>query len=502
MGTPEFKLLQNDAVKRARLVIIRHAVTDLLGTNYLSHFTDHSVHHSDQLCVLVDDLASSLDQTKRLSPLEAAVLYAACYFHDAGMQHQQAGETETVKKILKLQPYWGQQWSSLELKTQQEIVRRQHHMISEELVRNADCNGDPALGITLTDDDKVGVIAALCKAHCLSIDTDEYRSATADQGGLRVGLLSALLRLADILDESRRRSRLFLELTRKLPLKSRLEWWRHYYVSNVTIDARVVTIWFDFPSDRRAQYKELFEPLQMPWIEAEFKSHSNVLALNGLAWHLQARDTPEMQCMARVMDDELERYAVEKAVKRRSDKLREMRIATVRQLRIAQPTVERQFAALRTSTASDDEQLTKAVELAEHLAEIGGRRDGWMSLQGEFNRLKARTSESICMNVALRLGEMMVEDNASDTARRHLQEFRPQFLKLIDGDRIKLRFLRIWAEVLRDYCAYPDAVSTFDELARTTNNQTERAEAMAEIDEMHLLQGELEKLCVDGNPSC
>lgn len=497
MDVPKFKLL-SDRTRAARLITIRDAVEPLLGSNYLSYFTDHSVNHSDQLCNLVDDLASSLDPEKVLNPAEAFVLYAACYYHDAGMQHQRASETEVIRKVLESNTYCGKSWESLEKSTRQEILREQHHRISAELIRCAVRSGETAIGMPLDDGDKPGVIAALCLAHCISTDSDEYRSVTADQGGLRVGLLAALIRLADILDESQRRTHLFLEKTRELPLESRIHWWRHYYVSDITIMAREITVWFDFPPERRTQYKELFEPLQMPWIEEELKRHSTVLAANGLAWHLQARDTSEAQCTSRVMDDDLERYAVEKAVAWQADELRQQRVAVVSQLRVARPTVRRQFATLQNSTDAPDELLRKAVNLAEHLSAIGGRRDAWITLRSEFSRLKARASEEITLNVALLLGEMMVEDNAADIALRHLQEFAPHFSKIVDGSSTnKLRFLRVWAIALREACAYREAVVAFEEIARTTTQVAEQDISAAEIAEMQLLQGELKQLIIN-----
>jgi hypothetical protein len=489
MSSPNFKLLQDNQEKLARLITIRKAVEPLLATNYLSHFTDHSVNHSDQLCNLVDELATSLNKEKRLTMEEATILYMVCYFHDSGMQHQRAGETNVIREIL-----CDRRWASLEIATQQEIIREQHHRISAELVLNAVRASEPAIGISLNDDEKPGVIAALCLAHCLNTDSEEYRYTTEDQGNIRVGLLSALFRLADILDESQRRTHLFLEQTRDLSLESRIHWWRHYYVSNITIHPHAITVWFDFPPARRAQYKELFEPLQIPWIEKELRYHSNVFAVNDISWLLQTRDTPEVQCTTKVMDDDLERYAVERAVARRSDQLRQERTATVTQLRVARPTVKRQLDALRESTGAPDELLGKAVTLAEHLSAIGGRRDAWMRLLSEFNRLKSKVSEEVCLNVALRLAEMMIDDEMSDFALRHLQEFNPHFSRLLDGNPMKLKFLRLWAVSLRDRCLYTDAVATFEEIARTSDQEMERSIAMAEIAEMHLLQGELNKL--------
>ncbi len=491
MTNPLFRLLQNDQNRIARLITVRNAVTPLLASNYLNHFTDHSVNHSDQLCNIVDKLTVSLEQQKQLNPDEAFVLYAACYLHDVGMQHQCANRTEVVSSVLSAEPYKGQKWETLGGATKQNIIREQHHRISSELVRKAVRHGNPEIGIALSDNDKPGVVAALCLAHCLASDSGEYQDTTADQGGLRVGLLAALLRLADILDESHRRVELTLEQTRELPLESRLHWWRHYYTSYVSIEARNITVWFDFPAGRRSQYKELIEPLQMPLIEAEFGRHYKVLGDNGLAWHIQAQDTREAQSTSQVMDDELERYAVEKAVARQAEELRQQRSTAVTQLRIARPTIKREFHALQDTTDLPDVLIGKAQSLAEHLFAIGGRRDAWIMLQSEFSRLKSRISEEIMLNVALRLGELMVEDNAADTALRHLREYSPHFLKLTPGSINKLRFLNVWAFALRDACAYQEAVRAFDEIVQTTTQTPERENALAEIAEMHLLQGNL-----------
>jgi hypothetical protein len=246
-----------------------------------------------------------------------------------------------------------------------------------------------------------------------------------------------------------------------------------------------------FFSQAFSQYKEIIVPLQTPSLEAEFRRHSRVLGENGLVWHIQAQDTPKAQCTSRVMDDELERYAVEKAVARQAEDLRQQRLTAVTQLRVARPTIKREFYALQDTTDLPDVLIGKAQNLAEHLFAIGGRRDAWIMLQSEFSRLKSRVSEEIMLNVALRLGELMVEDNAAETALRHLREYSPHFLKLTSGSINKLRFLNVWAFALRDACAYQEAVSVFDEIAQTTTQAPEREKALAEIAEMHLLQGNL-----------
>jgi hypothetical protein len=274
----------SDHTLRARIVDLRSAVTPVLNGNYLPHFTDHSVDHSDRLCDLVDLLTEPLPSLQTLNEREAFVLYAACYLHDVGLQHQRANETMVVQQILSEPRYASRPWHDLDIATRRNIVRAQHHRISAELVRQSiDAPQPTPLGIQLTQDWEPGLIASLCIAHCLwmdSSDRDEYRELTQDWGSFRMSLLAALLRLADILDESRKRSQLHLRLTRELDLESRMHWWRHYYVAEITINPtnREIVLCFDFPADRREQYNEIIATMQIPWIKGEFDRQSAVLS--------------------------------------------------------------------------------------------------------------------------------------------------------------------------------------------------------------------------------
>ncbi|HBE77846.1 MAG TPA: hypothetical protein DDW65_08685 [Firmicutes bacterium] len=90
-----------DIVLKSRLIELRNAVKPILESNYLSNYTDHSVTHSDQLCDLVDKLTEPLYE-HQLTSIEGFILYAACYLHDIGMQHQRSYETQIVQSEMQL----------------------------------------------------------------------------------------------------------------------------------------------------------------------------------------------------------------------------------------------------------------------------------------------------------------------------------------------------------------------------------------------------------------
>src|SRR5665213_1771832 len=104
MQTPRYARLAEDTL-RGRLAGLRNAVQPILAGNYLPSFTDHSVEHSDRVCDLIDQLTEPLVHDHQLSDREAFVLYAAAYLHDAGLQHQRAGETTIVQSVLQSPEY-------------------------------------------------------------------------------------------------------------------------------------------------------------------------------------------------------------------------------------------------------------------------------------------------------------------------------------------------------------------------------------------------------------
>lgn len=270
---PQFIHVTDPTVK-ARLVNLRESVAPILANNLLPHFTDHSVAHSDSLAVYVDDLIAPLQATeKRLSPDELFILYAACYLHDIGMQHGKANETQVIAG-LNLLPAWGE----LTPEQQSEIIRRHHAAISAEMVRASVNAAAPIIGIQLTIDYSPMYVAALCEGHTLAVESERYKSLMTEGPKIRTELLSGLLRIADILDLSRRRANRAKALTLNLNLESQTHWWRHHYTEDITIDQNknLVSVWFDFPKSHDSEYRRVVPQIQMPWLQEEFTRQTPV----------------------------------------------------------------------------------------------------------------------------------------------------------------------------------------------------------------------------------
>src|SRR5207245_1722901 len=123
-----------------------------------------------------------------------------------------------------------------------------------------------------------GYVACLCHAHGVEAPSSLYDQLTQDGPGIRMKLLGALLRMADILDESRRRATREKARTLELDLIAQTHWWRHYYTEDVAFDQtkRTITLFFDFPPARRDGYARIVPELQAPFIEQELRRHEVV----------------------------------------------------------------------------------------------------------------------------------------------------------------------------------------------------------------------------------
>jgi hypothetical protein len=495
-GSLDYKQLTDQGLL-ARLTTIRNAVTPILATNNFPQFTDHSVAHSDHLCRIVNELTAPLMGTDRqLSSPEAFVLYAGCDLHDVGMQHQNAGVTQVIGGILSAAPYNGQRWQELAVDTRRALLRNNHHRVSAEMVRSCVNAAQPTvLGVQLIQSDHPGYIACLCEAHGVTPGTPEYGQLVEEGPGFRMPLLAALLRLADILDESQRRSQLYLERTVELETTSRMHWWRNYYVADVTFSPseRRITMWFDFPPNRRAEYSKLVPELQLPHIREEFSRQQLVLGKTQLLWSLETRESPAASSSAQPMPNDVQMRMVAELTARREHQSQVERHATLRNLRENRPLIQREIDALHASEqhSSPDDHLNRAAQLARQLWEIGGRRDAWIILLGEQRRMRNRASPTVVLGTGVALCRMILEDHASDTAERELSELRPLADKLEAHDPIRIEWLRLLSRTFLEECMYEQAAASINDLLRVLPENSERLEWKACLAEAHLLQGAL-----------
>jgi hypothetical protein len=287
MAAPDFRFCDN--ASKARLHTLRDRIAPILANRVHRHFTDHSVDHSDRVVALSDALASALPEDKRLSNDEAFVLYGACYTHDVGMHNERAGMHGRLAQALAQSKT---SWSDLSEQRRLDLLREHHHEVSADMIvasRRLDGTGytSPPTGLALDDADFPGEIAAVAESHVVDTESSRFADLVGQLAGShRLRLLSALLRVADILDEAQHRALRSKAETLDLNDESQMHWWRHYYTREVIVDlaTSLITVIFEFPHDQEREYESVVPELQMPWVRCEFERHRGVFAANRLTW--------------------------------------------------------------------------------------------------------------------------------------------------------------------------------------------------------------------------
>ena len=276
-----------DKEKMARLTTIRAGVERILSSTIHPHFTDHSVHHSDRMVELLGALIEPMQATQSaLNDRELFVLYAGCYLHDVGMQCSNCSGYRTVQER-----GWARDWESVCQEDRLKRIRAIHAELSAEMVRRSATEHPPPINTALDERDYFPAIANLCLSHVLSVASDTYLSAVEPGARLDMRLLSALLRIADILDASAARSWLEKERLMLMPSLSRVHWWKHYYVEDVEIESTQhrIMVTFAFPPGEKDEYREIVPELVIPDIRDELARHRSVLLPRGADYEVSHR---------------------------------------------------------------------------------------------------------------------------------------------------------------------------------------------------------------------
>src|SRR2546426_5008373 len=181
---------------QTRVLDVRARVQPILSTNLLPHFTDHSLAHSDRIVAILGGLLrNNIERRDKntLSEQELVFLVLSALLHDIGMQLPKAHGIETPVEML----------SSEELVQ----IRRDHGLAAGTVLRDL-AKGHDALHIGL-DDEKyrkyLPCVATISERHQSSAGYDPNETFAFAGSKVRLGLLTALLRLADQLDCDTRR---------------------------------------------------------------------------------------------------------------------------------------------------------------------------------------------------------------------------------------------------------------------------------------------------------
>lgn len=228
------------------------------------HYTSHTIRHSDEIIVQISNLL--FDEARDafsipLTPVEAYILVAAAYLHDAGMV---AADDEKLQ-IITSNPEWldwigngggALRWARiLEIRSDQsiaterrnfvadlqtrfliaEFIRRNHHLRAGTLIRQR----EHELGrFALNDPSLIRTIADVCIAHGLNrseLEDNERFPENRDIQGYKVNvrLLAILLRLGDLLDMSYDRAcPLLLNAACPIPSDSYAHWTQYQRISH------------------------------------------------------------------------------------------------------------------------------------------------------------------------------------------------------------------------------------------------------------------------------
>jgi hypothetical protein len=487
-AAPEFRHLHDPL--RASLVKLREAVAPILANNLLPHFTDHSVAHSDSVTQLVDQLLQPLKDTdSALNEQELMALYGACYLHDIGMQYENAEATKAIQG-LKLT----QRWEDLPESTRRDLLRNHHASISAELVETSIRSPTPPIGIQLSPEYEPSSVAALCEAHVLEVESPLYQTLTEPGPRIRMGLISGILRIADILDESRRRATREKAQTLLLNLISQVHWWRHYYTEDITIhsDERIIKVWFDFPPDLAAEYGAIVPVLQVPAIEAELLRHTRQFLPYGYGWILTTVVRGQQYGGAEQMPDVVYEQMQKMIAAQRAGEQGRIPRSPLQQFIESRGYMDRRIDELldAKTTLPAADFLRQLNTLASELLRLGAKRSAWRILWGEFELGKDSLPESEQLEIGLNLIALMIGEDAGDRPARLMEKLKPIAETLDDSDPIKARFYILQARALASACAYEPAVGAYEKGISLTDAPEVKEILGAELAEMHFLQGE------------
>lgn len=493
-SAPEFRYIK-DETRQAALVALRAAVAPILDNNILTHFTDHSVFHSDSLTHIVSHLIGPLQRGKQpLTDQELTTLYAACYLHDIGMHNEMAGDTTVMQRAIADHGY-KQTWNELQPKTQTELIRALHHQVSAEMIGQSVRAGVPMVGIQLTDVYDPGRVAAVCEAHCTPFGSDRYSELTKEGPEMRMSLLAGLLRVADILDETRPRAERAKARILNLDLESKIHWWRHYYTECVTIDSdqRLITLWFDFPPDRLNEYSRVIPQLQKPWIEVELSNQASVFGAYGLNWNLTSTVAAKEYGGAETMPDDVFAAMLKELSRRRTRQAEEQRMAVLEHFAEAQPLIKRRLDELnaRKESMQPGDFLRAVRQVADNMWDLGARRSAWHTLWPAYTQNNSELAPQERVEMGIRLARMMQEDKSADMAARVLYDLTP-VAEALDDSATKYAYWELRARCWFENCdaETPAAIAA---ATRHAPDEGSRQLLLALLAEWYLLQTELTK---------
>jgi hypothetical protein len=261
-----------------KILELRREVEEWLAyiPNTFQHYTTHTIKHSDEIVKQISNLLFNDDDCKpviKLSGVEAYILVAAAYLHDAGMvtsekEKSEILETETWKKWISAEESRAQRWSDIQFQREEnpavadpatrnfladlqtrfmiaEFIRGQHHIRAGNVIElHHDKLGRIDFGSAMLRD----AIAQVCVGHGLrqhELEDNERFPELRDIRDEKVNLrfLAILLRLGDLLDMSETRAcPLLLNAASPLPPDSMAHWSQYKAIKHRLTSPEVIEV--------------------------------------------------------------------------------------------------------------------------------------------------------------------------------------------------------------------------------------------------------------------
>ncbi|MCW2236017.1 NACHT domain-containing protein [Azospirillum canadense] len=235
-------LTDND---RRELANVRACAQRILERPVDLAYTDHTISHKEIIVAHLDSFLRpwlaerTATHGAELVRKEVMVLLCATYLHDIGMQMVRPDILARLPSLTDDEQREAAGLSPLNVAEEHRaFARKHHHKIGHDWIMGS--QGDiPGLPRLVGIDGIRSMVARVARAHNVWLTDrasyDHYCDGVEPQsepeGEVRLDLLAAFLRLADILDQDKRR--VDMAAMQRLPVSpvSKTHWWRHHFVN-------------------------------------------------------------------------------------------------------------------------------------------------------------------------------------------------------------------------------------------------------------------------------
>ena len=166
-----------------------------------------------------------------------------------------------------------------------ERMREQHGEVSGIILREI-ADGKDHYGLNnLLDEDLrkiLPTVASICEKHQSSKQYDPCETVALGSRRIRVGVLTALMRLVDTLDCDSRRVRMDCLRCYSVPPSAVYHWLMCHYIDGVTIENGNVEIHASYPKTMTGPVIQLLSRRLLDKIHSEYRPSRNVLWENGI----------------------------------------------------------------------------------------------------------------------------------------------------------------------------------------------------------------------------